>query len=173
LTEQGYGKSRPEDETRAAQVPLGQPPYGAAQGQGEAYPGQGQAYPGQGEAYPGQGQAYPGQGAPGYPVPTQAASSAKGFVSSLFDFGFNSFVTPKVVKVVYVLVMIVLGLAGLAFAFSAFEYSAVAGIFVLLIVAPLFFFIYLALWRIALEIFVVIFRIADDLRAIRERGGLH
>jgi Domain of unknown function (DUF4282) len=165
--------------TRATHVPPGQPPYGAAQGQGEAYPAQGEAYQGQGEAYQAQGEAYPGQGAyqaqgaPGYPAPTQAVSSAKGFVSSLFDFGFNSFVTPKVVKVVYVLIMIVLGLAGLAFAFSAFTYSAIAGIFVLLIVAPLFFFVYLALWRIALEIFVVIFRIADDLRAIRERGGLH
>ena len=166
--------------TRAAQVPPGQPPYGAAQGQGAAYPGQGAAYPGQGAAYPGQGaaypgqgEAYPGQGAAGYPAPTQDVASAKGFVSSLFDFGFNSFVTPKVVKVVYVLIMIVLGLAGLAFAVSAFTYSAIAGILVLLIVAPLFFFVYLALWRIALEIFVVIFRIADDLRAIRERGGLH
>jgi Domain of unknown function (DUF4282) len=166
LTEQGFGKSRPEDVTRAAQVPPGQPPYGAAQGQGEAYPGQG-------EAYPGQGAAYPGQGAAGYAAPTQDVASTKGFVSALFDFGFNSFVTPKVVKVVYVLIMIVLGLAGLAFALSAFTYSAIAGIFVLLIVAPLFFFVYLALWRIVLEIFVVIFRIADDLRAIRERGGLH
>jgi hypothetical protein len=28
------------------------------------------------------------------------------------------------------------------------------------------------LWRIFLEIFVVIFRIADDIRALRERGDL-
>jgi hypothetical protein len=92
-------------------------------------------------------------------------------VASLFDFGFNSFVTPKVVKVVYALIMIVLALAGLGFAGAAFSVNAALGIFVLLILAPLIFFVYLALWRIALELFVVIFRIADDLRVIRDRGG--
>jgi hypothetical protein len=177
LTDQGFGQSRPEDVTRAGQVPPAQPPHGAAQGQGAyqaqgAYPGQGTAYPAQGAGYPGQGAAYPGPGMPGYPAATQEASSAQGFVASLFDFGFNSFVTPKVVKVVYVLIMVVLGLFGLACTGIAFVFKPILGIFVLIIVAPLFFFVYLALWRIALEIFVVVFRIADDLRAIRDRGGL-
>lgn len=158
-------------------MPPAQPPHGAAQGQGAyqaqgAYPGQGTAYPAQGAGYPGQGAAYPSPGMPGYPAATQEASSAKGFVSSLFDFGFNSFVTPKVVKVVYVLIMGVLGLAGLVSAVVAFRLNLIFGLLVLVIIAPLFFFVYLALWRIALEIFVVVFRIADDLRAIRDRGGL-
>jgi hypothetical protein len=121
----------------------------------------------QGAPYPS-----PGQGAPGYAPQAQASLSSKGFVASLFDFGFNSFVTPKVVKVLYVLIMVVLALGGVALAVSAFAASTALGIFVLLIVAPLGFFVYLALWRIALEIFVVIFRIADDLRFIRDHGGL-
>ena len=158
-------------------MPPAQPPHGAAQGQGAyqaqgAYPGQGTAYPAQGAGYPGQGAAYPSPGMPGSTAATQEASSAKGFVSSLFDFGFNSFVTPKVVKAVYVLIMGVLGLAGLVSAVVAFRLNLIFGLLVLVIIAPLFFFVYLALWRIALEIFVVVFRIADDLRAIRDRGGL-
>lgn len=41
--------------------------------------------------------AYPGPSDPGSQGP---ASEASGFFSALFDFGFNSFVTPRIVKVV-------------------------------------------------------------------------
>jgi hypothetical protein len=99
-------------------------------------------------------------------------SSPKGFVASLFDFGFHSFVTPKVVKVVYVLVMIMTALAAVAFLLFAFRISAAFGVISLVILCPLYFFINVALWRIALELFVVVFRIADDIRAIRMRGDL-
>jgi hypothetical protein len=173
------------------------PGQGIAGGQGEAYPGhagaayqdRGAAYPGQGAAYPGQGDAYRGQGGP-YPgtaqYPAQGvrynerphgsgnsrADSAKGFVVSLFDFGFDSFVTPKIVKIVYVLIMTMLSLSTLAFLYVAFRTSLTFGIVSLVIIAPLYFFVWLALWRIFLEIFVVIFRVADDIRALRDRGDL-
>ena len=178
MSNQGYGRN-PAD-------------YGPLPGQEAGY-GQG-AYQNQGAAYtsqdPGYGQAgYGAQGA-GYSAPgteyaeqattytEQAATthnpashaSAKGFVGSLFDFGFNSFVTPKVVKVVYVLIMAGLALAELGYLFFAFKTSTVFGIISLVILCPLSFFVYLALWRILLELFIVIFRIADDIRSIRERG---
>ena len=127
-----------------------QPDFAAAQGQGAAYPGPSAAFG---------------------PESPNVSSSSKSFFASLFDFGFNSFVTPKVVKVLYVLITIVVGLGALFLVFSGFRINAAVGLFFLIIVAPLFFFIYLALWRIALEIFIVVFRIADDLRAIRDRGG--
>ena len=34
------------------------------------------------------------------------AAGGKGFLSALFDFGFTSFVTPKVIKVLYTLITI-------------------------------------------------------------------
>jgi hypothetical protein len=128
---------------------LGQPDYGAGQGQG----------------------AYAAQGGMAYNAPPPGvANSSKGFVASLFDFGFSSFVTPKVVKVVYVLITILVSLATIGIVVTGFRVNLGAGIFFLVIVAPLFFFIYLALWRIALEIFILIFRIGDDIRTIRDRG---
>jgi Domain of unknown function (DUF4282) len=143
----------------------GQDP-GYSQGQDAGY---GQAgYTPQGAGYSTQGTDYADQGAT-----TQSRTShatAKGFVGSLFDFGFNSFVTPKVVKVVYVLIMAGLALAEIGYLLFAFKESAIFGIISLLILCPLSFFVYLALWRILLELFIVIFRISDDLRSIRERG---
>jgi hypothetical protein len=102
----------------------------------------------------------------------QSLADAKGLMASLFDFGFNSFVTPKVVKVIYVLIMIMIGLGALGFAISALRINAAFGIISLFILCPLFFFVNLALWRIVLELFMVIFRIAEDIRHIRVRGDL-
>jgi hypothetical protein len=42
---------------------------------------------------------------------------------------------------------------------------------VLIIGDPLYIIIVMAFWRLVLEAFVVVFRIAEDVRAIRERGG--
>lgn len=166
MTDQGFGQSQPDDASRGAYGPPGQPQYGPGQGQG-----QGAGYPAQGAGYPAQGAGYPGPSGAGSPQSSQQFSDAKGFIASLFDFGFTSFVTPKVVKVLYVLIMIVLSLAALVYTIIAFRLNAIFGLFVLIIGDPLFLIISLALYRISLELFVVIFRIADDIRAIRERGG--
>lgn len=100
------------------------------------------------------------------------SSSQPGFIASLFDFRFNSFVTPTVVRVVYVIAMIMIGLSALGFTLFAFKVSALFGIISLCILCPLYFLLYVALWRIALELIMVIFRIGDDLRSIRDRGYL-
>lgn len=108
--------------------------------------------------------------AAGFPQPRRGNLGTGSFMSSLFDINFRTFVTPKVVKVVYVLIMIVLGLSAIAYALFAFRVNVGFGVISLVILCPLYFFIWLALWRIILEIFVVVFRIAEDLHAIRVRG---
>jgi len=171
--EVGYGQTAYPDQGAAyagqdAGYGQGQDP-GYGQGQDAGY---GQAgYTAQGAGYSTQGTEYADQGAtPQSRTSHATAKGAKGFVGSLFDFGFTSFVTPKVVKVVYVLIMAGLALAEVGYLLFAFKESTIFGIISLLILCPLSFFVYLALWRILLELFIVIFRISDDLRSIRERG---
>jgi hypothetical protein len=98
-------------------------------------------------------------------------AGAKGFLGSLFDFGFTSFVTPTVIKVLYVLILIGTALSALTFTIAAFRASAIFGIGVLVIGDPLFIIIVMAFYRIILEFFIVIFRVSEDIRAIRDRGG--
>jgi Domain of unknown function (DUF4282) len=148
--------------------------YGA--GSADAY-GAGSADPygaGNADAY-GAGMADAGMGRSGAEPPTAGVrhqtAGSKGFLSSLFDFGFTSFVTPTVIKVLYVLIMIGTVLSALAFTIAAFKANAIFGIGVLVIGDPLFIIIVMAFYRIILEFFVVIFRVAEDIRAIRERGG--
>ena len=152
----------------------------------------GQGTPGQGtplwQAAPGQGaQGQGAQGQPGYgtpppagaqqqaaqpmnPMPTVKSADQKGFFESLFDFSFTSFVTTRIIKVLYVLILIMTGLGALIFTISAFNANALFGLLTLIIGDPLFIIIVMAFWRLVLESFVVVFRIAEDVHAMRERG---
>ena len=169
-----YGAGAPDPFTTNPGGAYGAGPAGAygadAYGAGAADPyGAGTA-----DAY-GAGMADAGMGRAGAEPPTAGvrhqSAGSKGFLSSLFDFGFTSFVTPTVIKVLYVLIMIGTVLSALAFTIAAFKASPIFGIGVLIIGDPLFIIIVMAFYRIILEFFVVIFRVAEDIRAIRERGG--
>jgi uncharacterized protein DUF4282 len=101
---------------------------------------------------------------------TPQVQQARGFFSALFDFGFSTFVTPKVIKAIYGLSMILIGLMSLLFIFAAFHLSAFAGIIALLVLAPLYFVISVAMTRVGLEFFMVIFRMGEDIKTLRDRG---
>jgi hypothetical protein len=85
----------------------------------------------------------------------------KGFLAALFDVSFTSFVTTRIIKVIYVITLVLIGLGALAFAVAAFSQSAAGGLFVLLIVAPLGALLYVIYARVLLEIVIAIFRIME------------
>ena len=107
----------------------------------------------------------------GPPAGASRAADGRGFLSSLFDFSFTSFVTTKIIRVLYVLILILVALSAFIFTISAFRLGTLTGLLTLVIGDPLFIIIVMAFWRIVLESFVVRFRIAEDVRALRERGG--
>jgi len=98
-------------------------------------------------------------------------AGSRGFLSALFDFSFTSFVTTRIIKVLYVLITVLVSLVALFYTIIAFRLSTGFGLLVLIIGDPLYIIIVMAFWRLVLEAFVVVFRIAEDVRAIRERGG--
>jgi hypothetical protein len=130
-------------------------------------------------------QAAPGQSGAGQAVPDpkstppagmssvdmSRAADARGFLSALFDFSFTSFVTTRIIKMFYVLILILAVLTALIYTIIAFRVSGTFGFLTLIIGDPLFILIVMAFWRLVLESFVVRFRIAEDVRAMRERGG--
>ena len=144
----------------------GRPGAGAAGRFGNADPfGDGRSY-GDAEPYGGASSAEIGAARPG------DAAAGKGFLSALFDFGFTSFVTPKVIKVLYTLITIGTVLSALVFTIIVFKANVAFGVATLVIGDPLFILIVLAIYRVILEFFVVTFRVAEDIRALRERGDL-
>ena len=163
----GAGQAAP-GQAGAGQAAPGQAGYGqGAYGQA----GYGQAGYGQG-AY-GQG-ATPPSGAPATgsrAVGRSQAADAGGFLGALFDFSFTSLVTTKIIKVLYVLILVLVSISALVFTIAAFRLSAAFGLLTLVIGDPLFILIVMAFWRLVLESFVVRFRIAEDVRELRERSG--
>ena len=101
------------------------------------------------------------QGSP-YDGPAAQSTDAAGFFRALFDFSFSTFITPKVVKFVYILATVLIVLAWLAWLLIAFDQSAGFGLFVL-ILGPVFLIVYLALIRMTLEFYLAIVRMSEDI----------
>ncbi|MFF5794191.1 DUF4282 domain-containing protein [Paeniglutamicibacter sp. NPDC012692] len=91
----------------------------------------------------------------------------------LFDFNFDSFVTPKIVKIVYILITVGLAVLYLGMVVAAFSSeSAALGILVLLVIGPLVTIIYLALARMGLESLLATIRTAEHTgELVRMAGG--
>jgi hypothetical protein len=102
---------------------------------------------------------------------TRQRSGEKGFIGSLFDFSFDSFVTPKIIKVLYVLLTAWTLLLGLIFLIVGFKQGGLGGgLAVLIIVEPIFILLTLGVYRVLLEAFMVIFRIHEDTKKIRKEA---
>jgi hypothetical protein len=84
-----------------------------------------------------------------------------GFFGALFDFSFSSFITGKLIKVLYGLGLLLLGLGMLVMVVTGFSGGFTAGLFSL-VVAPLVFLLGAMYLRVILELLMVVFRIADN-----------
>jgi Domain of unknown function (DUF4282) len=198
--QQGYGAPEPsyppQEQTYAGQdqAYAGQGQAQAAQGQG--YAGQDKTYTsiGQGNAraqeYPGYQQpsygAQPGpgngtgtgtgappqwHGIPGVQPPPPKQHGEKGFLGSLFDFSFSSFVTPKIIKVLYVLLTLWTALIAIIILIVGFRTGGIGGgLVTLIIVDPIIVLLSLGLYRVVLEAFMVVFRLYEETKKIRENS---
>ena len=92
-------------------------------------------------------------------------SAKKGFLGSLFDFSFSSFITTKLVKVLYGIFMLAM-LGGVIYSVVKWFEDSVESGFIALFTAPLTGFVFLAIFRVVLESVIVIFRITETLQSI-------
>ncbi|CAN5823248.1 hypothetical protein BH20ACT6_BH20ACT6_01180 [soil metagenome] len=156
---------QPGDEQSQAGGEQQPPPYGD---EPASYGDQPTSYGDQPASYGGQPPQYGGPPPPGGGNGPRsggqgsAADDAKGFLGALFDFSFTHFVTPKIVKVVYILATVVLSLGLLFLVISAFTQSVGFGI-ALLVIAPIGFLVYLALIRMTLEFYFALVRMSEDI----------
>jgi len=100
---------------------------------------------------------------------------AKGFLASVFDFSFTSFITSKLIRLLYGVAVGVAGLAALVvftvLVGAGFCQSAAAGVGAIVLgflVGPLVFFLIALYARVALELTMVMFRIAEHTASIAE-----
>ncbi len=89
---------------------------------------------------------------------------------ALFDVSFTEFVTPKMIKLLYVLSLAAIGLWALVLVVAALTQSLIVGLGYLL-AAILLFLVGAILVRVWLEIIAVVFRIAANTAEIAEYGA--
>jgi hypothetical protein len=110
---------------------------------------------------------YPPAGQPGYGVPPQGPvggpqGQAKGAFSALFDFEFNSFATPSVVKILYIIGMVLLGLFYIGALIGGFTQGVGVGL-VSLVVGGIVVLFWLVLFRVLLEFYYAVVRMSEDI----------
>ena len=174
----GYTQQQPAQGGYAPPPPPPQPGYAGqeqAYGQEQTYAAQDQAYAGLGQQYqaqpdPAQWQSVPGV-QPGRPGGKQRAPGERGFIGSLFDFSFTSMVTPKIIKVLYILYTIwTLVVAVYILAAAFIQLGTTVGLLALIVFDPIYILLSLGFFRVILEAFMVVFRIYEETRKIREQG---
>jgi Domain of unknown function (DUF4282) len=92
----------------------------------------------------------------------------RGFFQGLFDTRFETLVTPKLIRVLYIIIIVLLSLGMLVWVIVAFANDPGAGV-AALIFAPIGFLLYLILARVYLEIVIVLFKIRASVENIEAR----
>jgi len=153
----GYGQQQPQQPEQPAYGSYPPPPtqpggYGQAQPSWQQTAGQ-QRYAG-----------YPA-GTGGFPPQNESPN----FFGALFDFGFNTFATPVVIKVLYILGLIAIALGYVIIVISGFADSPLTGLAALIggAVGALF---YVIFFRVFVEFYYAVVRMSEDIRAMRNRS---
>jgi len=93
----------------------------------------------------------------------------KGLFGRLFELSFTEFVTPRMIKVLFVLAIIISAIGALLLLISGIV-EGVGAAFLSIILAPIVFFLYVIMARIWLEVIIVLFRIAENTGRLVEQG---
>jgi hypothetical protein len=99
---------------------------------------------------------------PASPTPTPASSS-KGFFGRLFDLSFNEFVTPSIIKLIFIVGIVLAALMSLV-VFAGFASQGGGAVLAGIVFAPLVFFVYVLFARVLSEVYLILFRIEENTR---------
>jgi hypothetical protein len=110
------------------------------------------------------------QGSNAGPSPAAAFGVPSGFFASLFDMNFTKYITSSVIKFLYWLIVILVSLGSLGAIVTALASRGALAIIFTIIIVPIIWLIEIIFARVSLEIIMVIFRMSDDLSAIRGQG---
>jgi len=90
-----------------------------------------------------------------------------GFIGDLFDLTFTRFISETLIRVLYIISIVLAVIAAIVGIIAGFTNGLTAGISAL-ILAPIFFFVYVVFARVFFEFVIVVFRIADHTQQIAE-----
>jgi Domain of unknown function (DUF4282) len=96
----------------------------------------------------------------------------RGLFAELFDFSFRSFITVRLIKILYIVTVVIFGLIALGIlitAFAVMNFSGTTG-FLYLVSSPLVFLFGVVQSRVFLEVALILFRIESNTAALVNKG---
>lgn len=108
--------------------------------------------------------------APAVSHPIGGVPQQRGFFGSLFDLSFTSFVTTKLIKLLFVLAIIASALGAIGLIVYTNTRLTPIPSWLGIVLAPIAFFLYVLIARVYMEIIMVTFRMVEYLREIAEQG---
>ncbi|HLU55577.1 MAG TPA: DUF4282 domain-containing protein [Pseudonocardia sp.] len=136
------------------------PPYPSGFGQQQPPPAWG-GYPPAQPGQPGQPGGFGPPPPPGQPIGGPQGQSNSPF-AALFDFDFNTFATPAVVKILYIVGMILIGLFYIGALIGGFAQGVGPGLLAL-VVGGVFALFALIMFRVTLEFYYALVRMSEDI----------
>jgi len=97
------------------------------------------------------------------PAPQPAPSANSGLLGRVFDLSFSEFVTPSIIKILFILGVVMAGIFSL-FLLVGFIAQGGVSILVGLVIAPLMFIVYTLFVRVMCELYILLFRIEENTR---------
>jgi hypothetical protein len=94
----------------------------------------------------------------------------RGFFASLYDMDFKNLIAERVIRILYWLIVMVISITAVLALLRALFDEGLVGIVLTFILTPLIYLVELIFTRVALEVLIVVFRMADDVKAIRIGG---
>ncbi|MCD4700287.1 MAG: DUF4282 domain-containing protein [Candidatus Aegiribacteria sp.] len=91
--------------------------------------------------------------------------ASKGFFGSLFDFSFENFVFPKIVRILYAIIVVLICIGYLGGVVYAFQMGSTQGLAAILL-GPIALILYLTIIRASMEVAIVLFRIYENTNII-------
>ncbi len=95
---------------------------------------------------------------------------SQSFFSGLFDFSFKEYVTPKIIRVIFVILIVFAAIGAIALLIGSARGGGF-GIVLGIIFAVVGFFLYVILFRIYLEVVSALFRINDNIATLVHLSG--
>jgi hypothetical protein len=135
-------------------------PAGGQQPGGQGWQGGQPPYPPPGGGY---GQQPAGWGPPPGGGGMGGTQTQTNFFSALFDFTFNSFATPGLIRIIYIIGTVLIGLGWIGYTITLFSIGgALAGILTL-VFGAIFALFAIALLRVSLEFYYAVVRMSEDI----------
>jgi len=104
---------------------------------------------------------------PSAPISDQVKDEARGFFASMMDFSFESFITPKIIKVVYVLALVGVAMYTLGWlGYCVYSHNMITGFFMAVVTTPVVALLGVVLARVYVELIMLAFKILETLKRI-------